>query len=297
MGARGPKLDLSLAIQKIRELCVTVAVIHVHTTDCNYKTLFELLQIPTIGTGGEASANVADKATSRALLLQAGVQVPHGAVLHKQVFASKDFSPTHLLELHNLSFPLVVKPTRMEASVGVILVHTVDELVAALRTAFSYGDSAIIDTFIVGREMRAGVISRKEEVLEKLPLIEYNISHTDIRGMDKKVDKDGKTLINLPNHFSFIQEEDDPALHSAMHEVACKAHTALGCRDFSFIDCRVSHSGEIFVLEINVFAAYNPGSVMSKLTAAAGISHAEFWGAMVKKALVRIPKSQMKLGA
>ena len=119
-----------------------------------------------------------------------------------------------------------------------ILVHTVDELVAALRTAFSYGDSAIVDTFIVGREMRAGVISRKEEILEKLPLIEYNISHTDIRGMDKKVDKDGKTLINLPNHFSFIQEEDDPALHAAMHEVACKAHTALGCRDFSFIDCR-----------------------------------------------------------
>ena len=60
---------------------------------------------------------------------------------------------------------------------------------------------------------------------------------------------------------------------------------------------RVSHSGEIFVLEINVFAAYNPGSVMSKLTAAAGISHTEFWGAMVKKALGRIPESQMKLGA
>merc|ERR1719483_698590 len=194
--SRGPKLDLSLAIQKITELYVTVAVIHVHSTDCNYKSLFELLQIPTIGTGGEASANVADKATSRALLLQAGVQVPHGAVLHKQVFTSKDFTPAHFMELHNLSFPLVVKPTRMEASVGVILVHTDDELVAALRTALSYGDSAIVDTFIVGREMRAGVVSRKEEILEKLPLIEYNISHTDIRGMHKKVEKDGKTLIN-----------------------------------------------------------------------------------------------------
>ena len=46
-----------------------------------------------------------------------------------------------------------------------------------------------------------------------------------------------------------------------------------------------------------MFAAYNPGSVMSKLTAAAGISHTEFWGAMVKKALGRIPKGQMKLWA
>ena len=186
-----PKMELALAIQKIRELNVTMAVIHVHTTDCNYKTLFKLLQIPE-----------------------------------------------NLLQMHNLSFPLVVKPTRMEASVGVILVHTVTEMVDALTTSFSYGDSAIVDTFIAGREVCVGVVSRREEELEKLTLIEYNISHTDIRGMEKKVDKDGKNLVNLPNHFWYIQEEDDPTLHAAMHEVACKAHTALGCRDFSFIDCR-----------------------------------------------------------
>lgn len=294
---KGPKMELALAIQKIRELHVTMAVIHVHTTNCNYKTLFELLQIPFIGSGGEASANVADKATSRALLLQVGVKVPHGTIVHKEMFSSEDFSPENLLQMHNLSFPLVVKPTRMEASVGVILVHTVSEMVDALTTSFSYGDSAIVDTFIAGREVRGGVVSRKEEELEKLPLIEYNISHNDIRGMDKKVDKDGKHLVNLPNHFWYIQEEDDPTLHAAMHEVACKAHTALGCRDFSFIDCRVNDSGEIFVLEINVFAAFNPGSVMSKLTGAAGISHQEFWGAMVKKALGRVTNSKMKMGA
>ena len=60
---------------------------------------------------------------------------------------------------------------------------------------------------------------------------------------------------------------------------------------------RVNDSGDIFVLEINVFAAFNPGSVMSKLTSAAGISHQEFWGAMVKKALGRVPNSNMKMGA
>ena len=72
-----------------------------------------------------------------------------------------------------------------------------------------------------------------------------------------------------------------------MYEVACKAHTALGCRDFSFIDCRVTEDGEIFVLESNVFAAFNPGSIMTKLTEASGISHKEFWSAMIRNVLQR----------
>ena len=59
----------------------------------------------------------------------------------------------------------------------------------------------------------------------------------------------------------------------------------------------MNDSGDIFVLEINVFAAFNPGSVMSKLTGAAGISHQEFWGAIVKKTLGRVPNSKMKKGA
>ena len=285
--SRGPKLDITLAIQKIKELNITFAIIHVHTTDCNYKTLFELLGIPFIGTGGEASANVADKSTTRALLIQAGVKVPDGAIIHKRMFFSKSFSAEAFLNTHSLTFPLVVKPTRMEASRGVVLVHTTQQMEDALNKAFTYGESAIVDAFIPGREIRTGVISRREGELEKLVSMEYDISPDDIRGMEKKVQKDGKALVNQPNSFWYIHEEDDPKLHSAMYEVACKAHTALGCRDFSFIDCRVTEDGEIFVLESNVFAAFNPGSIMTKLTEESGISHKEFWSAMVRNVLQR----------
>ena len=71
-----PKMNIIKAIQIIGNLEIDVGLVHVHTTMCNFKTLFELLEIPLVGTGGEQSANVADKATSRALLLQAGVKVP-----------------------------------------------------------------------------------------------------------------------------------------------------------------------------------------------------------------------------
>jgi len=283
--AKGPKLDLTQAIVKMKELQVVVAEVHVHTTVRNYKALFELLEIPIIGTGAEASANVADKATTRGLLLQAGVKVPKGTILHQSTFLSSDFSTEVLLESHGLQYPLVVKPSRMEASRGVSLVHDQVQMISALLTAFSYGDTVIIDTFIPGREIRGGILCRKEGMLERLPLMEYRMEPHEIRGLDRKVEKDGKAMVS--HSFHYIHPEDDPILHERMHQVFCKAHTALGCRDFSFTDCRVTEDGEIFVLEMNVFAAFNPGSVMTKLTNAAGISHNQFWGSMVTKVVDR----------
>ena len=208
-----------------------------------------------------------------------------GIILYKSQFSNPSFSQKVILEENKLLYPVIVKPTRMEASVGVHLVHNDDDMKEALKVVFSLGDSAIIDEFIEGREMRTGVLSRHNSILESLPMIEYTIPHDDIRGMNMKIAKDGKTLVK--SDFKVLYENDEPELYEAMYKVAVNSHMALDCRDFSFIDCRVTASGDIYVLEINVFAAFNPGSVMTKLTNAAGISHQEFWGSMLKQALAR----------
>ena len=95
-----------------------------HTTVCNYKTLFELLNIPIIGTG-------------RALMMQAGIKVPRGAILYAEDFISPQFSVYNILASNHLDFPLVVKPTRCEASVGVHLVRSAEEMKAALEVVFT----------------------------------------------------------------------------------------------------------------------------------------------------------------
>ena len=208
-----------------------------------------------------------------------------GIILYKSQFSNPSFSQKVILEQNKLLYPVIVKPTRMEASVGVHLVHNDDDMKEALKVVFSLGDSAIIDEFIEGREMRTGVLSRHNGKLESLPMIDYPIPHDDIRGMNMKVARDGKTLVKTD--FKLLYENDEPELYEAMSKVAINSHKALDCRDFSFVDCRVTDSGDIYVLEINVFAAFNPGSVMTKLTNAAGISHQEFWGSMIKQALAR----------
>ena len=74
---------------------------------------------------------------TRAILLQSNVPVPSGLVLSK--LDDIDYKGP---------FPAVVKPTKMENSVGVSLVLDKTGLDDAMQTAWKFGSTAIIDTFI-----------------------------------------------------------------------------------------------------------------------------------------------------
>ena len=80
---------------------------------------------------------------TRAILTQAGVNMPDGLVVTKE---ENDWD-------YNGAFPAVVKPTKMENSVGVELVRTKEEMEAAIERAWAFGDALIIDAFVPGREV------------------------------------------------------------------------------------------------------------------------------------------------
>ena len=54
---------------------------------------------------------------------------------------------------YNGAFPAVVKPTKMENSVGVELVRNKEEMEAAIERAWAFGEALIIDAFVPGREV------------------------------------------------------------------------------------------------------------------------------------------------
>ena len=80
---------------------------------------------------------------TRAILTQAGVNMPDGLVVTKE---ENDWD-------YNGAFPAVVKPTKVENSVGVELVRTKEEMEAAIERAWAFGDALIIDAFVPGREV------------------------------------------------------------------------------------------------------------------------------------------------
>merc|ERR1740136_59901 len=78
----GKTYELTAALAKVREMNPDLMVQHILCAKRPlYNAMFEMLDIPFIGSSSQVSSNIIDKAATRALLLQAGVPVPQGVVV------------------------------------------------------------------------------------------------------------------------------------------------------------------------------------------------------------------------
>jgi len=279
----GKMLEVTEALAAVREMSPDLMVQHILCAKRPlYNAMFEILNIPFIGSSSQASANIADKAATRALLLQAGLPVPHGVVVGRG---------DHCVR-YDAGFPAVVKPCKMENSVGVQIVHNEEEMEEALEEAFSYGDTAVVDAFIAGREVRCGVIAQNNGEVQALPCLEYKVAPDSIRSFSDKLDGGADAPAQAASTVTWwLDEEKEAELVKTLQGVAAAAHRVLGCTDFSQIDCRVSTTGQVFVLEANTFCSFGPLSLMTKLAGRAGIRPGELYARMLDNVVGRNRKN------
>jgi len=266
------------AVKTIKTINPAVMVQHILCSKRHvYNALFEILNIPYIGSDSHVSANMVDKGITRAILLQSNVPVPSGLVLSK--LDDIDYKGP---------FPAVVKPTKMENSVGVSLVLDKTGLDDAMQTAWKFGSTAIIDTFIAGREVRCGAIELEEGKPTPLGCIEYQIAKDKIRRYEDKLQGgDNSALTQATYNTWFIDETREQELVNKLQNIALKIHRVMGCRDFSQFDCRVTEDGEVFVLEVQSFCSFGPISLLPKLAARQGISPEELYSSLLENAVKR----------
>jgi len=263
------------ALKIIEMLSPDVMVQHMHCEKRHtYSALFEILSIPFVGSDSRVSANIVDKGVTRAILTQAGVPMPDGLVVTREENGSPEY---------NGPFPAVVKPTRMENSVGVELVRDKDEMEAALEAAWQYGDAAVVDTFKAGREVRCGAVELEEGKVEALGCIEYKVAKDEIRVYEDKLEGSDDQLRQAGTSW-FIEKAEEPELVRKLQQIAVRIHQAMGCRDFSQYDCRVTEEGKVYVLEVNSFCSFGPLSLMPRLASREGISPGKLYNSLLERA-------------
>jgi D-alanine-D-alanine ligase len=236
-----------------------------------YRSLLtDVLGVPTVGNTGEVMAIGAHKQRARAIVAAAGVAVPEGEVLRPG-------------DVPTLAPPVVVKPVDADNSHGVTLVRDPSEYDAALATAFEHaGPSAevLVETYVeLGREVRCGIVERPTEdgvELVCLPLEEYAVDADTkpVRDAADKITRSADTqdlrLMAKDADHAWIVPLDDPTV-PAVHELARRAHVALGCRDHSLVDVRIDPHGTPYFLEASLYCSFAPSSVVVMMAAAAGL--------------------------
>ncbi len=244
--------------------------------DGSLQGFLDVLGIPYTGSGLSASALAFDKALALNVLAAAGLRIPRGVCLR----------PTDRVEeqINKMSFPLFVKPVCGGSSVGMSLVHTPEELPAALEYAFATDNRVLMEERIDGVEVSCGVLDLvRGDYMETVAL-----PPTEIRPRQSAFfDYEAKYL---PSRSEEITPAPLPReVIARIQEASLRAHCALGCEGMSRSDFIVTQEGrgEPVILEVNTIPGMTPTSLLPQQAAAIGIDFAQLLDALIEHALFR----------
>jgi len=215
------------------------------TKDMNIAAYLDLLDCPYTGAGPHAMYLAQDKSLAKKIFAFHGIKTPYFATSYR---GKLDHS-------HDISFPLIVKPTSEDGSIGIdtgSVVESVKELMERIHYIQEEFDSpALIEEYIEGREIYAAILGNESP--EVLPLVELDLSKLPkgtpkIAGKEVKWEKETEAYKVTK---SAPAEDLDEATTKRLSETALSAYQALKLRDYGRIDMRLSKKGEVFVIEAN----------------------------------------------
>jgi D-alanine-D-alanine ligase len=241
--------------------------------DGTIQGMLELLGIPYTGSGVLASALAMDKTMTKRLLGAEGIPVPEEVVLRCGSRSGDDDLAQRVAV--SPGYPVIVKPNAEGSTIGCTIVRDAADLAPAVREAFRHDATVLVEQFLTGIEITAGLLGNEDP--EVLPLIEI-VAHGGVYDYHAKYAPGASTHI-IPARIS------DTAADRA-REYACRCHQALGCRGMSRVDMIVV-GDDPYVLEVNTIPGMTPTSLLPDAARAAGIPFAELLDRLIALALRR----------
>jgi D-alanine-D-alanine ligase len=155
-----------------------------------------------------------------------------------------------------------------------------------LKIQKQFGDAALAEEYIEGREFYVGVLGNSEPLV--FPPVEMDFSGLP-DGSLKVMDNEAK-FDEASERFQgtrAVVAELDPALKARLQKTALDAYRALRVRDYGRIDLRVTESGEIYVIEVNANCYLEKSSEFVMAAEAHGLGYEDLIGRIVDLASQR----------
>ena len=252
------------------------------TKEMHVTALLDILDIPYTGSGPHANVLAQDKSIAKKMFAFHGIQSPYFATSYRGAID----------HAHDISFPLIVKPTCEDGSIGIdaaAVVTNVKELMERVHYIQAEFDSpALIEEYIEGREIYAAILGSYETAYA-LPLVELDLSKLP-KGMPKIASQDvkfDKTTDAYKLTKSSIAEDLDEEMSNKLTETALKAYRAVKLRDYGRIDMRVTNNGEVYVIEANPNPWLSSGQEFAMASKKSGLSYTQLIGEIVNLAMAR----------
>jgi D-alanine-D-alanine ligase len=250
--------------------------------EMNIAGVYELLKVPFTGAGPLALGIALQKHRVKEILTYHGITTPAF-----QVFPQGE----KVLLRRSMKFPLIVKPSHEDASVGIddrSVVYNQADLRARVHFIWSeYLQPAIVEQYIEGRELNVAILGNAPAVV--LPISEIDFSGlTD--DMHKIVSYEAKWMegtIAYKGTNGLCPAKLTKAQEARVKAIALKCYQLIGCRDYARVDFRLTKSGVPYVLEVNPNPDISDDAGFARSARAYGLTFPQIIGKIVEAALER----------
>ena len=240
--------------KKQKQLDVAFPILHGFLgEDGAIQGLFKVAVIPFVGSDVLSSAVCMDKNITKIL-----VQSHNIPVAKYEVFEKSNAIPS-------LDYPVFVKPTNTGSSIGISKVKNKNELQAAMKLAFRYDSTILVEECIDGLECEIALLGNNDVKASTAGAIIPTKGHEFYSYEAKYLDKDAAKLI--------IPAEIDKQVSEKMKLMAIKIYKILGCRGMARADFFVKENGQIIFNEINTIPGFTQISMYPSLWLHAGMKY------------------------
>ncbi|GBE58178.1 D-alanine--D-alanine ligase [bacterium BMS3Abin01] len=263
LGYRVEAIDVDARlVRRLKELKPDAAFIAMHGSggeDGTVQELLDILGIPYTGSDVLPSVRCMDKVLTKHIFVADGVPTPPFYAFNRDAFQELGAADTLPYIGEELGFPIVVKPSSQGSALGIRFAHNVDELPAALISAFSFDNKVLLEKYVKGRELAVSIIGKEPRAL---PIVE---------AIPKSEFFDFESRYTMGKADYVVPAEIPGEVAAAAEEISLKVFSVLQCSGFGRVDIIMDENNGLHVLEINTIPGLTETSLMPMAAEADGI--------------------------
>ena len=245
--------------------------------DGTIQGLFELADIPYVGSGVLGSALGMDKVVQKQLLRQAEIPVTPDVWFYLEEFTRAERKIIASIE-RKLGYPCFVKPPNLGSSVGISKAHDRKELARAIQHAGEFDLKVLVEKGIQkAREIECSVLGNEDpiasvpgEIIPSNEFYDYDAKYVD-----------GKSSAVIPAKLP-------RPVAKKVQQYAVEGFKVLNSSGMARVDFLVTKGrNKIYLNELNTIPGFTSISMYPKLWQASGVSYPELLDRLIQLAFER----------
>ncbi|SDT10862.1 D-alanine--D-alanine ligase [Paenibacillaceae bacterium GAS479] len=212
--------------------------------DGTVQGLLELLDLPYVGNGVLSSALTLDKAMSKQLLAQSGIQQVQYLVYGQDQWAADREVMLDTIE-EQLGFPCYVKPASLGSSIGISRCTDRNQLIVGLIEAFQYDTKLVIEQELRGREIQVAVMGNNAPLASSPGEFIHENLFFDFEA--KYFDK--KLTMSIPAQLL-------EGITEQIRALALQAYRVHDCSGLARVDFFLDGDNQLYLNEINALPGF-----------------------------------------